>query len=81
MRILNEQHQISAQGEKIEAAILDLKKIHFDLMDKIVEAKAFYFFSGYKIESLILKKNAIAEAIEVLEEYQSLIDIYKKIAK
>jgi hypothetical protein len=81
MRILNEQQQINAQGLKIEAAIIDLQKMHFDLMDQIVEAKAFYFFSGHKIESLILRKNALHEAIEILKEYQNLIDVYKKIAK
>ena len=79
MRILNEQQQINAQCEKIEAAILDLEKIYFDLQDQILEAKAFYFFSGYKIESLILKRNAVFQSISILKEYLNLVDVYKKI--
>jgi hypothetical protein len=81
MRILNETQQINAQGEKIEAAINDLQKLYFDYQDQILEAKAFYFFNGHKIESLILKRNAVYESIKILKEYLNLIDVYKKIAK
>jgi len=79
MRILNAEQQISKQGQQVEGSILDLEKLRADLADQLSEAKAFYFFNGHKIETIILKINAISQAIDNLKEYQVLINTYRKL--
>ena len=78
MEILLPTEQIDKKIEEIEALIYDLSELKNNLSDELTEAKAFYFFRGHTIESLILKIAVLEKAYKNLDEYSKALKINKK---
>ena len=77
MIILSPEKQLKNKIENLETVIFDLQKLSLSIQDELTEAKAFYFFRGHLIETLILKKSAVDKAIIELNEFQKLINLIK----
>lgn len=74
MLILTADKQLKQKAENLELIIFDLQKMRLNLSDELTDAKAFYFFRGHAIETLINKISAIDTAILELNNYQKLIN-------
>ena len=74
MLITSPEKQLKQKAENLELIIFDLQKMRLNLSDELTDAKAFYFFRGHTIETIINKISAIDTAILELNNYQKLIN-------